>query len=276
MTAHFVCPCSRTVAAAAASTPERGPTLMTGTSPQVAESRWLRDRWRALSTQAGWGYPSDWQRESVDALCEAIVDGRSPWDAAERLGGERAAAAVSMPQTLADIDLLAGLVDQHWGESLRRAVSLGWSERAIAPPAGIIDPLTGLTGLGYLQVRLGEVYRAAGATGTEVGDSHALVLLRLDLAADGLGRRLPLVLVAESLRSVFDGGETLSVLSDAVAVVLCDRDGRVAQRAELARRFARRLLEGDRWTRSVGVGAWVERLPSTVEQASAMLGDLSR
>lgn len=249
---------------------------MTGTSPRVTGSRGLRDRWRALSNDAGWGYPSDWQRESVDALCEAIVEGRSPWEAAERLGADRAAAAVSMPQTLADIDILTDLVDQQWGESLRRAVSLGWSERAIAPPAGIVDPLTGLTGLGYLQVRLAEVYRAAAVDGTDVGDSHALVLLRLDLAVDGLGRRLPLVLVAEALRSVFGGGETLSVLSDAVAVVLCERDGRVAQRAEVARRFARRLLEGDRWTRSVGVGAWVERLPATVEQASAVLVDLSR
>lgn len=249
---------------------------MAGTVPTTAESRWLRDRWCALSTQAGWGYPSDWQRESVDAVCEAIVEGRSPWDAAERLGGERAAAAVSMPQTLTDIDVLVGLVDQRWGDSLRRAVSLGWSERAIAPPAGIVDPLTALTGLGYLQVRLGEVYRGAATTGTPIGDSHALVLFRLDLATGGLGRRLPLVLVAESLRSVFDGGETLTVLSDAVAVVLCDRDDRVAQRAELARRFAQRLLVGDRWTRSVTVSAWVERLPATLEQASTMLVDLSR
>lgn len=249
---------------------------MTGAMPAVNGSRSLRDRWRALSTQAGWGYPSDWQRESVDAVCEALIDGRSPWDAAERLGGERAAAAVSMPQTLADIDVLAGLVEPRWGEELRRAVSLGWSERAIAPPAGIVDPLTGLTGLGYLQVRLGEVYRGAAAAGTPVGDSHALVLFRLELAVDGLGRRLPLVLVGESLRSVFDGGETLTVLSDAVAAVLCDRDDRVAQRAELARRFAQRLLNGDRWTRSVTVSAWVERLPATAEQASSMLVDLSR
>lgn len=242
--------------------------------PQTPES--LRDRWRSLSESAGWAYPSDWPGASVDALCEALVEGREPWDAAERLGRDRQAAGVGLPETLADIDALATLVPADLAEQLRRGVSLGWSEQATAPQAEIIDPLTGLASLGYLQVRLEEVYRAGAAAGVPVTDSHALVMVRVDTQEHALGRRLPMVIVADGLRVVFDGGESLAVLSDWVIAVLCERERRLPRRVAVAQSTAERLLGSDDLVGDVEVRSWIEPLPSTVGMATQLVANLSR
>lgn len=249
---------------------------MRGNPPQRPSSDGLRNEWRERSSAAGWAYPSDWRRESVQALCEALIDGRDPWDSAERLGRDRASAAVGLAETLADIDALATLVPTDRTEQLRRAVSLGWSEVATAPQVGIVDPMTGLASLGYLQVRLDEVYRGSDAAGVPVLSSHALVVVRVQAEAHGLGRRLPMVIVADGMRTVFDAGQTLSVLSDSVMTVLCERDPKLPRRAALAQTIAQRLVDDDEQPGPVAVRSWIEALPPTVAMAAELLTDLSR
>lgn len=249
---------------------------MTRNPPQIWSSDGLRDEWRLLSSATGWAYPSDWRRESVQALCEALIDGRDPWDAAERLGRDRAAAAVGLAETLADIDALATLVPVDRTEQLRRAVSLGWSEVATAPQVGIVDPTTGLASLGYLQVRLDEVYRGSESAGRPVIFSHALVVVRVRADVHGLGRRLPMVIVANAMRAVFDAGQTLSVLSDSVMTVLCQRDDKLPRRAALAQSIAQRSVDDDEQAGPVLVRSWIEALPATAAMATELLSDLSR
>lgn len=234
----------------------------------------LREQWRALSMTVGWAYASDWAQDSVDALCEAIVDGRDPWSAAERLGQDRARSAVGLAETLADIDALTALVPDDHAEQLRRAASLGWSEVATAPQVGLIDPMTGLASAGYLQVRLGEVYRAADAG--SVPAAHSLVILQIRSSAAGLSRRLPMVVVADGLRSIFDRGETLSLLSDSTIAVLCRRDARLAARVALARTVSQRLVDRDEQAPAVSIAGWIEALPTTLAMATEMLGELGR
>lgn len=236
----------------------------------------LREQWRSLAAAGGWAYPSDWHLESVDAVCEALADRRDPWDAAERLGRDRAVAAVGLPETLADIDALTSMVAAPLAEQLRRAVSLGWSAEATALPASIIDPMTGLASAGYLQVRLGEIYRAADASGVPASLSHALVMTRVVTGVQGLGRRLPMVIVADALRAVFDGGETLAVLSDSMIAVLTTRSPRLARRVALGRQTAQRLLHTDEHAGPARVRAWIESLPPTAATAADLLGDLGR
>lgn len=236
----------------------------------------LREQWRSLAAVGGWAYPSDWHLESVDAVCEALADSRDPWDAAERLGRDRATAAVGLPEALADIDALTSIVPAPLAEPLRRAVSLGWSAVATAPPVSIVDPMTGLASAGYLQVRLGEIYRAAAASEVAASQSHALVMIQVATGVQGLGRRLPMVIVADALRAVFDGGETLAVLSDSMIVVLTERTGRLARRVALGRQTAQRLLHTDEQAGSARVRAWIESLPPTAAAAADLLGDLGR
>lgn len=247
---------------------------MTSGTPPVAGDQ-LRAQWWQLASGYGWATEIEWRLQSVDALCEALSDGRDPWAAAERLGFERAAASIPLSEALVDIDLLASLVSTQMAETLRRAVSLGWSARTSTPPIGIVDPLTGLTSLGYLQVRLGEVYRALDAKRLQP-DEVALVLVRIESTQSGLGRNLPMMLLAEGMRAIFDAGETLSMVSETTMAVLARRDAELARRIELGRSLAQRVIDRDRHGAGSTVRAWIEPLPGTAALAAELLESSGR
>lgn len=236
----------------------------------------LREHWRARTQRASWAYPSDWHCEAIDALCEAVADQDDIWEPGVRLGQDRAAAAVGLAETLADVDALTELIADQYAEPLRRAVSLGWSERATAPAAAIIDPLTGLACHPYLQERLGEVYRAAAGGGQQANDQFALVVFRISVPTAGLARRLPMVLVADAVRAIFDTGETLALLGDSTVVVLAERTPQLAARTRIAHRQAQQRIERDEQVPGAAVHSWMESLPATVDLARALLTDLSR
>jgi hypothetical protein len=120
------------------------------------------------------------------------------------------------------------------------------------------------------------VYRAAAADGRPVPTTHALVIVKIRTAARGLRQRLPMVVVADGLRSVFDGGETLAVLSDSVIAVLCERTETLPLRAALARSVGGQLLERDELTGPATITGWIEALPTTSAMADRMLSELSR
>lgn len=237
----------------------------------------VRREWSARSTSDGWSFPSDWHTRAVEALCDAVADGTDPWAAAERLGRERAGAGISLGETLADVDVLAHLAAPEMAESLRRAVSLGWADRITAPPAGVVDPLTGLLSPDYLHARLGEVYRAAEVAGDRVPSSSALVVVRVDVSGEcELDRALPMMVIAEAMRTVFSGGQTLSLLSERTAVVLCGRDRRLARRATLLHELLVPRLASDPQIAHADVQVWIESLPTLLPLAIDLLTDLGR
>jgi hypothetical protein len=237
----------------------------------------LRLRWESGSAATGWAFASDWHAEAVDAVCEAVVAGADIWGPAERLGRERAAVGVSLGETLADADVLVDLGVDVAAEVFRRAVSLGWADRVIAPPAAVVDPLTGLMSPDYLHARLAEEYQAAEAAGRTISDDRALVVVRLDLAGrSSIERALPMMVVGDCLRTVFSAGQTLGVLSEKVAVVLGPRDERLPRRAALLHN-----LLGSRFTddMSLRVGrpeVWIETLPTGCPAAVDLVRELGR
>lgn len=237
----------------------------------------LREHWQAKASAFGWTFPSDWDDPAVDAVCDALAAGSDVWDAVERLGRGRAAAGVSLGEALVDIDALATIVPGRYTDALRRAVSLGWADRITAPAAGVVDPMTGLVTTEYLQVRLGEVYRAGEVRAEPVSSSWALVVVRLDLAGHvGWQRTLPMILVAEGLRRVFDGGQSLVRLSEAVAVALSERDLVLARRARLLRSMVTDSIERDPQIIVPGPAVWIENLPATHAAALALTAELGR
>ncbi|MTD14140.1 GGDEF domain-containing protein [Nakamurella sp. YIM 132087] len=245
--------------------------------PVTSGSSELHDEWRLRTTSLAWTFPADWEDPAVEALCEAIDEGGNIWPAAERLGRARAAAGVSLAEALADIDVLATITDPRYTESLRRAVSLGWADRVTAPPAAVSDPLTGLVTPEYLKVRLAEIYRAAEVEGGAVPDSSALVVVRLDLTdRTGWQRVLPMILSADVMRSVFDGGRTLAQLGPSVAVVLTDRDAVLARRARLLATMIGSQLAVDPAASIPDPQVWIENLPPTYNSALDLLGELGR
>ena len=237
----------------------------------------LRERWFEQSSGAGWAFVSDWHHAAVDALCEACLLGQNIWAPAERLGSVRADKGVSLGETLADLDGLACVLPDISDGVVHRAASLGWAERMTTPRHAVFDPLTGLVSVDYLRTRLGEVYRAADVAGTKVSSTHALVTVRLNLAGrTGWDRLTPLVLAGDTMRTVFDGGQTLARLADHMAVVLTDRSPMLARRTHLLTGMVAQRLGRDRQSAESPARIWIERLPDNGPSAVDLIGELAR
>ncbi len=237
----------------------------------------LCHEWKERSSAYGWAFPSDWHVPAVDAVCDAITSDADVWAAAERLGRTRAAAGVSLAEALADVDGLSAVAPSRYTEPLRRAVSLGWADRITTPPSSVADPLTGLVTPEYLQIRLGELYRAAEVRGELVSVRSSLVVIRLDLAGrSGWQRTLPMILVGDAMRRVFDAGQSLALLGDAVAVVLADRDEMLARRARLLCSMMTQQIELDPQIVVPPPSVWIETLPQKYSAAMDLLAELGR
>ncbi|RIJ76859.1 GGDEF domain-containing protein [Nakamurella silvestris] len=239
--------------------------------------RTLRMRWWERTAVSGWSFPSDWPDPAVDAVCEAIADGGDVRAGAERLGAARAAAGVSLGETLADVDALIALgADQH-AEVLRRAVSLGWADRAVAPRSEVSDPLTGLSSADYLKVRLGELYRGAEVGRGSLDDTHALVVVRMDLSGREVWQRaLPMILVGDALRTVFDGGQTLARVGGSSAVAVAERSAHLSRRVRLVANLIDVQLAADPEISARSPRVWVESLPPGYGAALDLVGELGR
>jgi len=237
----------------------------------------LQDLWFEQSSTAGWVFASDWHNPAVDALCEACLRGENIWPSAERLGSVRADAGVSLGETLADVDVLSAVLPGLPTDVLHRAVSLGWADRTTAPRPSVFDPLTGLVSREYLRTRLGETYRAADVAGRKVSASHALVVVKVDLTGrTGWDRITPLILSGDSMRTVFDGGQTLARLADHMAVALTEREPMVARRAQLLAGMVTDRLSRDGHLSGPGPRVWIERLPDSLRAAVDLIGELGR
>lgn len=237
----------------------------------------LRLRWQHQSATTGWAFPSDWHVPSVDALCEALSDRTDLWPVAERLGRERAAAGVSLAETLTDVDALVALAPVGCAEVLRRAVSLGWADRIAAPADAVADALTGLASADYLRIRLGEIYRAAEVEGSSAGESHALVVVRLGRArASGWTQSLPMILVGDAMRAVFAGGQSLARIGPLVAVALTGRSPVLARQARLVAELLAARIRLDHADRTLVPQVWIEPLPLGWKAAVDLVGELGR
>ncbi len=240
-------------------------------------ARSLRADWSERSLTESWAFPSDWDSPAVDAVCEAIAAEDDVFPAAERLGRVRAGAGVALGEALADIDQLIGLVPGQQADVLRRAVSLGWADRAIAPASEISDPLTGLVSKEYLQVRLAEVYQGCQAAGTDVAHEYALAVVRLDLTGrNDWQRALPMILAGECMRVIFDAGETLARLGDPMAVVLTARTPMLSRRVQMLGRLIAGRTRADPDSQINPPRVWIEPLPAQYSAAQALLAELGR
>ena len=237
----------------------------------------LRHSWAEGSQGCGWAFASDWDVPAVDAVVDAIDGNRDAWAAAERLGRERASAGVPLAEVLTDVDVLTGLVAPRHREVLVRAVSLGWAEASAAPADAVSDALTGLASAEYLRIRLGEIYRAAEVEGSSAAHSHALVVVRLGESGPySWTQGLPMILVGDALRTVFDAGESLARIGQSVGVALAPREDMLARRARLlAELIAARVAVSDTDV-DLLPQVWIEGLPDSWSAAVTLLAELTR
>jgi hypothetical protein len=253
----------------------------------------LRARWRTASIAAGWRFPSDWGLPEVDAVCASAVREADLTGALSSLSRARAAAGAGLDETLTDVaalhavltnpDTAGGLIapdPDAAPTALVRAAALAWADASCGELRDVeaTENLTNLTTHAYLRTRLGEVYRQAARDGVPVSESHSLLAVTLDLSAVvGWSRLMAMVLVADVLRDVFDGGESIALLGPSVAVVLGDRESAFGDRALSAGWLITERLSVDEQL-SGGRRPWlrVVRLPDNLDEARDLLVRVSR
>jgi GGDEF domain-containing protein len=258
----------------------------------AGEFRALRSRWRTASIASGWRFPADWSVPEVDVVCAAVLSGARPDDALARLGSARGLAGSGLGETLQDVAALHAVltVPEHNDgmvaadpdavpARLLRVTALAWSDVLVRQLAHteVCDGLTGLANAAYLRARLREVYREFAATGVDIHSRYALVVMSPDLVnSTGWSRLAAMVLLADVLQAVFDGGQTLATLGRARMVVLAERDDRLDERVVLAGRLASDRLGVDPQLRELcPASVWLEPLPDTHSAACQLIAGLA-
>lgn len=228
-----------------------------------------------------------------EPMADALVYGGDVEACAIEVGRDLATYGTALSQVLDDLRVTYLAVDAGTPPyGVVRALSLAWNEVSLQYLHGLSceDPLTGLASLPHLRSRLDELHRAAGQSGAYVSSDYALVVVELDAARPAPARRasgptaeslsarfstvLRMVEVAEALRTVFSGGETLARVGGHRAVALVPRDAALGASVE-----ALRQLLTD-WSVEPGVRrtprVWIESLPTEHQLTAALLDELVR
>jgi hypothetical protein len=184
------------------------------------------------------------------------------------------------------------------------ALSVAWSEATLEflHDVSCDDPLTGLASMAHLRTRLAELYREAERSGTSVRDGHALVVIetkagrsRTGVTAEGSAtqpgweardastqpttmsgdadpftRALRLAGVADTVRTVFSGEETIARLGVDRITALVRRTPDLGETVALLRSMLEDL------DLSADTRMWIEGLPGHPDAGGRLLGELAR
>jgi len=202
---------------------------------------------------------------ALDAVGEALREGRDPGPAAHEAGSALAREGWPLEQALDALHGLHGSLvggDPCW--TAVRALGAGWGDTVLSLVGGTSceDPLTGLAGAAHLRTRVRELFRA----GPPVVAAHALLVVEDvldDRAGDGLPAALRRAHLGQQVRTVVPGDAVVADLGPRL-VVLVARDERLHRRAALLQRL---VVPAPR--------TWVEGLPPDADGAAALLCDLT-
>ncbi|HET6561224.1 MAG TPA: hypothetical protein VFG72_05060 [Marmoricola sp.] len=237
-----------------------------GTEPSWAPGRELSDAERRRLPA---GY---------DAVAEALVSGRCPLAACAVVGRAAARDGASLAEALTSLaatyTALGGAVP---GFSAVEALSVAWSEATLEflHDLSCEDPLTGLASFSHLRTRVAELYREAERSGVPITGTHALVVVDVVGApAEGAGapftRALRLAAVAEALRTLFSGEETIARARRDRILVLARRGPELGETLEIGRELFRDLELPDL------PRTWIEGLPAHPGLGVRLLSELAR
>ena len=216
----------------------------------------------------------------VEAAGEALVSGCAVEPACALVGRDLARDGVDLGEALSGLRVTYAMVaGRPPALAAVEALALAWSEETLGyvHQLSCEDPMTGLASLAHLRARLSEVYREADQRGSSVSATHALVVVELPLLAgvegrEGrFGRALWQVRVAETVRLVFPGSETIGQVGVSRLIV-------VGERTELLGRKVvalSGLLEGLGGPVR-GAQVWIEGLPGGNDAAASLLDELAR
>jgi GGDEF domain-containing protein len=228
---------------------------------------------RELSDAERRGLPA-----GFDAVAEALVSGQCPVAACAVVGRATAVDGASLAEALSGLaatyTALGGAVPDF---TATEALSVAWSEATLEflHELSCEDPLTGLASFSHLRTRVAEVYREAERRGVLITATHALVVVDVVGApAEGAGapftRALRLAAVAEALRTLFGGEETIARAGSDRILVLTRRGMELGETLGIARDLFADLDLPDL------PRTWIEGLPGNPELGVRLLSDLAR
>ncbi len=229
-----------------------------------------------------------------EPLADALLYGGDVEACANEVGRDLATDGAALSQVMEDLELTYRAVAAGAPSyGVVKALCLAWNDVSLQYLHGLSceDPLTGLASLPHLRSRLDELLREADRAGGSLASAYALVVVELGAAyalpprragtgstASSLSARFSMTLrmveVAESLRTVFSGGETLARLGGHRVAALVPREAALGGSVE-----ALRQLLSD-WSGDTGERdeprVWIESLPTGHEVMAVLLDELAR
>lgn len=214
-----------------------------------------------------------------EAVGEALVSGADATAACAVVGRDAARDGAALGEALdglrATFQTVRG-VDPDFASV--HAVSAAWSEATLEylHRLSCEDPLTGLASLAHVRTRLAELYRVGDRDGVPAHRSHALVVVEVGFPAPltaehRFTRVLRLVQVAETVRSVFCGGETFGRGGANRVLAVVPRRSDLGQSMTLLGGMLDALDLGSAWTR-----CWIEGVPPDPGSVPLLLDELAR
>ena len=171
-------------------------------------------------------------------MLEALARHEPIDDAVVELGTARGGAGFDLWETASDLEALAEISPETevggLADSATVAALSAWADAFIdrVHPPACVDALTGLVTLGYLRVRLSEVYRECEAGHRRPGEAYALVVVGpTRRAADPLARLTGRLHAGRCTRQWFPGGESACHVDDALLAILSPRTPDLDERA---------------------------------------------
>ena len=190
-----------------------------------------------------------------EAVGEALVSETDVIAACTVVGRDVARDGAALGEALSGLRTTYDLVLRHGRPAFEaaEALSVAWSEATLEylHDLSCEDPLTGLASLAHVRTRLDEIYREAELTDVLVPGSHALVIVELcfrgptGVPGHHFTRALRLVQVAEAIRAVYSGGQTIGRLGLDRAVAVVPRTVDLGTSVALLRDFLADLDLGD-------------------------------
>jgi hypothetical protein len=239
----------------------------------------LRRNWYRASVNSTWSDSSEWWTAAVDAVTDALTDGRpDPRAACEALGRQRAEAGVFLDEARADLRAAArcaGLGSADTAE-LVDGLTIGWVEHAMDGffAAPCMDPLTELASVPYLLTRLDEVRADARVRGELIELTHALTVVKTAPTPDPVERETHMITVQIALRAAFPGGTTLARIGPncATALVPSHDPTSLSEALSVLQAELDAAINEGRLPRS---RTWLERLPHDRATMPALLRELN-
>lgn len=241
---------------------------------------------RAIAAPAGGQEPLGRLREPparFEAVGEALVTGAPVEEVCGVVGRDLARDGVDLGEALSGLRSTYTLtVGREPDYQATRALCVAWSDETLGylHQVSCENPMTGLASLPHVRARLVEVQRGAERDGGTASASYAMVVVDLPDAdtwpvgrpgvphPDHFARSLEIARVADRIRLVFGGGETIGQVGPCRLLVLATRDVRLARQVVLLRELLDEIAYGAR--------VWIEGLPGSSAGIAAQLSELAR